>query len=230
MSKNNYHCEISSCSGDTNSANVSCASPGMADARRIKGARPLVPLDGPRRISSIDSDWWLQTDESMSELGFTLSRLPVQPPSPARPRRMIGRDEARALDLDQRALLAAGNASRSGGVARRVGAGRSRAAGISARTIDTLSQLHSANCALLKFHTDGWRKSERVAESSPVIANRSSCGLPKLYPAARQNGRTAEVSIESFSTESSGVCPSAPSASPQTASILANGSVYEYTP
>jgi hypothetical protein len=33
--------------------------PGMADTS--KGARPLVPLHSPRRISGIDSDWWLQT-------------------------------------------------------------------------------------------------------------------------------------------------------------------------
>jgi hypothetical protein len=45
--------------------------PGMANAHKIKGARPLVPLDGPRRIDIGDPDWWLQTNESMSELGFT---------------------------------------------------------------------------------------------------------------------------------------------------------------
>ena len=43
----------------------------MADAHKIKGARPLKPLDGPRRIDSINSDWWLQTNECMSALGFT---------------------------------------------------------------------------------------------------------------------------------------------------------------
>jgi hypothetical protein len=38
--------------------------------------RPMVPLDGPRNIThgdgSIDKQgWWMQTNESMCELGFT---------------------------------------------------------------------------------------------------------------------------------------------------------------
>jgi hypothetical protein len=44
--------------------------PGMADAAKIKGAHPLVPLGPARRIQHI-LDWWLQTDESMSALGGT---------------------------------------------------------------------------------------------------------------------------------------------------------------
>jgi hypothetical protein len=43
--------------------------PGMADASRIKGARPLKPLDGPRYIrdgnGDMFDDWWLQTDDSI---------------------------------------------------------------------------------------------------------------------------------------------------------------------
>src|SRR5262249_19423844 len=46
--------------------------PGMADASRIKGARPLVPLSPARRIRCGGlSYWWLETDESMSALGGT---------------------------------------------------------------------------------------------------------------------------------------------------------------
>jgi hypothetical protein len=43
---------------------------GMADDSRIKGARALVPLSAARRIN-YETDWWLQTDESMSALGGT---------------------------------------------------------------------------------------------------------------------------------------------------------------
>jgi len=44
----------------------------MADAARIKGARPLVPLDAARRIHCGGPFyWWLETDESMSALGGT---------------------------------------------------------------------------------------------------------------------------------------------------------------
>jgi len=44
----------------------------MADARRIKGARPLVPLDGARRIHRGGPFyWWLETDESMAALSGT---------------------------------------------------------------------------------------------------------------------------------------------------------------
>jgi hypothetical protein len=39
--------------------------PGMTNA-----SKPLVPLDGPRHIDSIDSDWWLQSDDCVSALGF----------------------------------------------------------------------------------------------------------------------------------------------------------------
>jgi AraC-like DNA-binding protein len=47
------------------------------------------------------------------------------------------------------------------------------------------------------FHTDGWRKSARVASSAQGIANESSRRIRKLYPAARQNVRTAEVGFGS---------------------------------
>src|SRR5262245_19940949 len=44
----------------------------MADASRIKGARPLVPLGPARRIHDDDHfHWWLETDVSMSALGGT---------------------------------------------------------------------------------------------------------------------------------------------------------------
>jgi hypothetical protein len=46
--------------------------PGMANASRIKGARPLKPLDAARRFhDNVHYDWWLETDESMSALGGT---------------------------------------------------------------------------------------------------------------------------------------------------------------
>jgi hypothetical protein len=48
--------------------------PGMADAHKIKGARPLVPLNGPRYLrdgnDDMAEDWWLQTVDSISALGF----------------------------------------------------------------------------------------------------------------------------------------------------------------
>jgi hypothetical protein len=48
--------------------------PEMADAHKIKGAHPLKPLDGPGYIrngsGNMEADWWLQTDDSISALGF----------------------------------------------------------------------------------------------------------------------------------------------------------------
>jgi hypothetical protein len=45
--------------------------PGMADAHKIKGAHPLIPLGGPRiSIGGLRPDWWFQTDDSMAALGF----------------------------------------------------------------------------------------------------------------------------------------------------------------
>lgn len=48
--------------------------PGMADAHKIKGARPLKPFDGPRYLrdgnGDMAVDWWLQTDDSVSALGL----------------------------------------------------------------------------------------------------------------------------------------------------------------
>jgi hypothetical protein len=46
--------------------------PGMANAARIKGALPLVPLGPARRFhDGAHYYWWLETDESMSALGST---------------------------------------------------------------------------------------------------------------------------------------------------------------
>jgi hypothetical protein len=46
--------------------------PGMADAAKIKSARPLVPLDPARRFHDDDHyHWWLETNESISALGGT---------------------------------------------------------------------------------------------------------------------------------------------------------------
>ena len=46
----------------------------MADAHKIKGARPLKPLDGPHYLrdgnGNMAADWWLQTDDSISALGL----------------------------------------------------------------------------------------------------------------------------------------------------------------
>jgi hypothetical protein len=46
----------------------------MADARRVKGARPLVPLNGPAYIrdgnGDMAADWWLQTNDSIFALCF----------------------------------------------------------------------------------------------------------------------------------------------------------------
>jgi hypothetical protein len=48
--------------------------PGMVDAHKIKGARPLLPLDGPRYLrdgpGDMAEDWWLQTDDSISAVGI----------------------------------------------------------------------------------------------------------------------------------------------------------------
>jgi hypothetical protein len=48
--------------------------PGMANTSAIKGAHPLVPLDGPAYLrhggGNLAADWWLQTDDSMGALGF----------------------------------------------------------------------------------------------------------------------------------------------------------------
>lgn len=48
--------------------------PGMVDAHKIKGAHPLKPLDGPAYLrdggGNMAADWWLQTDDSISALGF----------------------------------------------------------------------------------------------------------------------------------------------------------------
>ena len=48
--------------------------PGMADARKIEGAHPLKPLDGPAycRVGNghMVADWWLQTDNLICALGF----------------------------------------------------------------------------------------------------------------------------------------------------------------
>ena len=48
--------------------------PGMADAHKIKGAHPLKPLGGPAYLrdggGNMATDWWLQTNDSISALGF----------------------------------------------------------------------------------------------------------------------------------------------------------------
>jgi hypothetical protein len=43
----------------------------MREHKACQSGRPMVPLDGPRNIDSLGGDWWLQTNESMCELGFT---------------------------------------------------------------------------------------------------------------------------------------------------------------
>jgi hypothetical protein len=46
--------------------------PGMANAHKTKGARPLKPLDAARRFHDNEHfHWWLETNESMSALGGT---------------------------------------------------------------------------------------------------------------------------------------------------------------
>jgi hypothetical protein len=73
--------------------------PGMVDAHKIKGARPLLPLGPVRRIQDIYSGCWPQTDKSMSAIGVTYLEYLFERHNLLDHDWMIGRDdqEPRAL-------------------------------------------------------------------------------------------------------------------------------------